>query len=113
MPRLKCWLMCRVGPVVRAAGHLRDHRLPAGAPVSDADLRPGAGEGDADHAGRVLDHVPVLPVGAGALLACQQSAADRAAVAREPGADARDRAGRGEATLAGEATASGPLRGRG
>lgn len=62
---------CGAGPVVRAAGDLRDHRLPAGQAVTaDADLLdPGAGEGDADHADRLFGDVRVLPGGAGALLA--------------------------------------------
>ena len=52
--------------------------------VADADLRSGAGEGDADHADRVLGDVHLLPVGPRALLARQQLAADLPAVAHEP-----------------------------
>ena len=51
--------------------------------------RPGAGEGDADHADRVLGAVHLLPVGPRAVLARQQHPADRAAVADEPHARAR------------------------
>ena len=72
------------GSVLRAAGDLRDHRVPAGEAVADADLRSGAGEGDADHADRVLGDVRLLPVGPRALLARQQLAADLPAVAHEP-----------------------------
>ena len=59
-------------PVLHPAGDLRDHRVPAGEAVADADHRSGAGEGDADHAGRVLGHVHLLPVGPRAVLARQQ-----------------------------------------
>ena len=65
---------------------LRDHRVPAGEAVADADHRSGAGEGDADHADRVLGAVHLLPVGPRAVLARQQHPADRAAVADEPDA---------------------------
>ena len=82
------------GPVLRAAGDLRDHRVPAGEAVADADLRSGAGEGDADHADRVLGDVRLLPVGPRALLARQQLHPDLPAVAHEPRAGEGSRARR-------------------
>ena len=83
------WILLDQGPVgarsvLRAAGHLRDHRVSAGEALADADLRSRAGEGDADHADRVLGDVRLLPFGARALLARQQFAADLPAVAHEP-----------------------------
>ena len=63
---------------------LRDHGVPAGQAVADADLRPGAGEGDADHADRVFGDVHLLPVRPRALLARQQLHPDLPAVAHEP-----------------------------
>ena len=65
-------------PVLRAARDLRDHRVPAGQALAHADHRSRAGEGDADHADRVLGAVHLLPVGARAVLARQQHPADRA-----------------------------------
>ena len=88
------------GPVLRAAGDLRGHRLPAGEAVADADHRSDAGAHHADHAGRVLGAVHLLPVRAGAVLAGQQHPADRAAVAHEPHAGEGGGAGGREAALA-------------
>src|SRR5439155_5447079 len=84
---------------VHPADRLRDHRLSSGEAVADADLRSGAGQGHADHAGRVLRHVPVLPVGPRALLARQQLHPDLPAVAHESRTRARGRAGDREAAL--------------
>src|SRR6185295_4390193 len=81
----------RARPVLRAAGDLRHHRVPAGEAVADADHRPRAGEGHADHADRLLGAVHLLPVGPRAVLAREQHPADRAAVAHEP--DAREGSG--------------------
>ncbi len=93
-------------PVLRAADPDDRHHVPADAHEPGA-ARPGAGEGDAVHAGGVLDHVPVLPVGTGAVLAGEQPSADRAAVAREPDARARSRARRdGRAACAARREAS-------
>src|SRR6185312_10974809 len=77
------------------------------ATVAHADLRSGAGEGDAVHAGCVFDHVPLLSVGTRALLAREQLAADRAAVAREPDAAERGGDGRGKAPVSGAAIGAG------
>ena len=71
-------------PWYRAAGDLRDHRLPAGQVVADADFRSGAGQGHADHADRVFGDVRVLPLRARPLLAHQQLHPDLPAVAHEP-----------------------------
>ena len=43
------------------------YAVTAGQAVAHADHRPGAGQGDADHAGRVLGAVPVLSIGPGFL----------------------------------------------
>src|SRR4029079_6822907 len=86
--------------MVHPAGGLGHHCVPAGAPVANTDLRSGAGESDAVHAGRVLDHFPVLPRRPRAVLARQQPVADRAAVADEPDARARSRRRDGQAALA-------------
>ena len=86
-------------PWFRAAGHLRDHRLLAGEAVADAHSGPGAGQGDADHADRVLGDVHLFPVRPGALLADQQLAADFPAMAYEPRAGAGVRCRRRQETV--------------
>ncbi len=89
------------GSLLRAAGHLCSHRVPASQVVANADHRPGAGESNADHADRVFGAVPVLPVGPRAVLAHQQFVADLPAMAHEPRDRRRGHGRRGQAALTG------------
>jgi YidC/Oxa1 family membrane protein insertase len=87
------------GPVLHPAGDLRDHGLAAGQAVADAGDRSGPAEDLPDHADCVLGAVHLLPGGPGAVLAGEQHAADRPAVAREPDAGEGSRGHRRQAPV--------------
>ncbi len=77
-----------------AADHGRRHVRPAEAEPGTG--RPGAGQGDADHAGHVHGLLCVLPVRPGALLGNEHPAVDRAAVEGQQGRRSRVESTKGQ-----------------